>query len=73
MYFAFFFSPLCATCPTYLILLHLITLISAEEYNHKAPHYALFYIPLLLPDFKAQIFSSASSSHIPSGYVLSFM
>jgi len=39
-------SPICATCPVYLILLDFITrTVLGEEYNHLAPRYAISSIP----------------------------
>ena len=41
-------SPVCATCPPYLILLDLITqTILDEDTDRLAPHYVVFSIPLL--------------------------
>ena len=48
-------SPMCVTCPAYLILLNLIS----QSYllriiNFEAPHYDLFFYPLLTPASEAQ-------------------
>jgi hypothetical protein len=57
----FSISPMCATCPTPLILPELVTLIIGlfcEEHRFLNFLYALFSSPLVLPLFYFRIFSS---------------
>lgn len=51
--------PMCATCPTQLIFLGLITLVIF----HEAPHYAISSSLLLLPPPQIQVFISSLSSY----------
>ena len=62
--------PVCATCPTHLILLNFIT----EQYlvrstNHSAPHYIASSTPLLPHPSYAQVFSSVPYSQTPSACI----
>lgn len=55
--YAFFSSPMCATCcPAHLFFLNLITvIISGKEYSHETPHYAVFCSIWLFPPSLVQL------------------
>jgi hypothetical protein len=68
--YAFLFSLIRTTCPSYLTPLDLtILIIFDEEYKLKAPHYAVSSNLLTRHPSLVQIFSSASCSQAPSVHV----
>jgi hypothetical protein len=65
---AFLFSPIHATCFTYLIHLELIFLTLVKTTSCEVPHHAVFSHLLKLYLFSVQIFTSETCSQTPSVY-----
>jgi hypothetical protein len=57
--YTYLISPICATCPAYVIILDLIILIIFGEEYTQTPHYAIVSSLLSLHHSNIKIFSSA--------------
>jgi hypothetical protein len=54
---------MCATCPTYTIIVYLITLMIVKSTNYDAPHDVVKSFLFFLPLFYIQIFSPLVQNH----------